>query len=123
MSTARRCECPIASIRWCRCMRSGWNGDLPRATRRTTAMAMSSSGRRITASGRRSGMNAGICCAPESVVVSTRPVTTIAAAENTRPRTIEPESPMKIRAGWKLCGRNPTQMPTRAAMTRVARLE
>ena len=31
------------------------------------------------------------------------------------PMNIAPESPMKIRAGEKLCGRKPTQAPSRAA--------
>ncbi len=29
--------------------------------------------------------------------------------------SMDPGVPMKIRAGWKLCGRNPRHMPTRIA--------
>ena len=46
---------------------------------------------------------------------STVVVAVIAAAESTSPTSIEPESPMKIRAGAKLCGRKPTHAPARAA--------
>ena len=35
----------------------------------------------------------------------------IAAAASISPISIEPESPMKIRAGEKLCGRKPRQAP------------
>ena len=44
------------------------------------------------------------------------PVAVIAAAESIRPTSIEPESPMKIRAGLKLCGRKPRQAPTSTAV-------
>ena len=33
------------------------------------------------------------------------------AAASIRPISIEPESPMKIRARWKLCGRKPRHAP------------
>ena len=33
-------------------------------------------------------------------------------AANSRPMSMEPESPMKIRAGAKLCGRKPAHTPT-----------
>ena len=36
------------------------------------------------------------------------------------PMSIDPESPMKTRAGLKLCGRKPTQMPISAAATTPA---
>ena len=36
-STARRCEWPISSRRWCRCCLSGANGERPARVRRTTA--------------------------------------------------------------------------------------
>jgi len=42
-------------------------------------------------------------------------------AAEMRPSCMDPESPMKIVAGWKLWGRKPTQMPTRAATTVAAR--
>src|SRR5699024_12431542 len=53
---------------------------------------------------------------------STWPVTRIVEAASSRPMSIEPESPMKMRAGLKLCGRNPMQAPTRNAVIREARL-
>jgi hypothetical protein len=39
---------------------------------------------------------------------------------SSRPSSMAPESPMNIRAGKKLCGRNPRQTP---AITTVIRLE
>ena len=50
------------------------------------------------------------------------PVTVIAAPAITRPISIEPASPMKMCAGWKLCGRNPMQTPTITASMSEARL-
>ena len=46
-------------------------------------------------------------------------VTVIAVAERTRPSSIEPLSPMKTRAGWKLCARKPTHAPARAAESKA----
>ena len=43
----------------------------------------------------------------------------IVAAASSSPTSIEPESPMKIRAGLKLCGRKPTQAPTSTAVISV----
>ena len=42
-------------------------------------------------------------------------VAVVAAADSISPTSIEPESPMKIRAGKKLCGRKPRQVPASAA--------
>ena len=39
-----------------------------------------------------------------------------AAAESMSPTSIEPESPMKIRAGLKLCGRKPRHAPASTAV-------
>ena len=36
----------------------------------------------------------------------------IVAMVSSMPSSIDPESPMKMRAGWKFHGRKPTQMPT-----------
>ena len=36
------------------------------------------------------------------------------------PSSIEPESPMNIRARWMLWGRNPTQTPTSATVSSEA---
>ena len=45
-------------------------------------------------------------------------VTTL--AENTRPISIDPLSPMNSRAGWKLWTRKPTQAPASAALSSAA---
>ncbi|CAM5729400.1 hypothetical protein SMICM304S_01003 [Streptomyces microflavus] len=47
-------------------------------------------------------------------------MTEIAAAASTSPINMEPESPMKIRAGCMLCGRKPRHMPIRIAVKSVA---
>lgn len=73
--------------------------------------------------GSRIGRIAGTACRPVSIPRSSWPVTTIAALAMTRPMSIEPESPMKIRAGKKLCGRKPMHAPTSAATTTVAMLD
>ena len=49
----------MSSSRWCRCLRSALNGDLPARRRRSTARPKSSSGTMSTANGSRIGMNAG----------------------------------------------------------------
>ena len=41
-----------------------------------------------------------------------RPTPEIVKIATSMPSNIEPESPMKIFAGWKFQGRKPTQMPT-----------
>ena len=51
---------------------------------------------------------------------STLPVIEIVAAASSSPSSSAPESPMNSRAGWKLCGRKPTQQPTSAAVMNVA---
>lgn len=51
---------------------------------------------------------------------STWPVMEMALAASTRPMSIEPESPMKIRAGCMLWGRNPRHIPMRMAANSVA---
>ena len=45
------------------------------------------------------------------VVAGNCPVRLIEEQESTNPSSIEPESPMNIRAGKKLCGRTPMQAP------------
>ena len=52
--------------------------------------------------------------------VANWPVRVSADPASTRPISIEPESPMKIRAGKKLCGRNPAHAPPSAAHSRAA---
>ena len=44
----------------------------------------------------------------------------IVVVASSRPMSIDPESPMKTRAGLKLCGRKPTQTPISAAATTPA---
>ena len=43
------------------------------------------------------------------------PAAVVDAAASMRPISIEPESPMKMRAGWKLWGRKPAHAPARTA--------
>ena len=93
-------------------MRSGAMGDLPAASRRMTASPMSSSGSMSTATGSSSGMKAGSAWAPVMTPGGMLPVTLIAAPAITRPISIDPASPMKMCAGWKLCGRKPMHTPT-----------
>ena len=70
-----------------------------------------------TASGTSSGSASGSRLAAESKDCgSTPPVAVTAAAESSSPSSIEPESPMKMRAGLKLCGRKPRQEPTSTAV-------
>ena len=45
------------------------------------------------------------------------PEALVEAAARTSPISMDPESPMKIRAGWKLWGRNPMSAPARTAVT------
>ena len=66
-----------------------------------------------TSSGRASGSRVA---AESNDCGSTPPVAVTAAAASMRPTSIDPESPMKIRAGLKLCGRNPRQAPARTAV-------
>ena len=56
ISTARLCEWPISSSRWCRCPRSAANGDWPRQVRRTMASTRSAAGIAMMVSGISSGM-------------------------------------------------------------------
>jgi len=53
---------------------------------------------------------------PVMALISIWPVNVIAAAERSNPKNIAPESPIKIRAGWKLCGRKPRHIPTTIAV-------
>ena len=43
---------------------------------------------------------------------SARPPTTLVDTASSSPRNSAPPSPMMMRAGLKLCGRNPTHTPT-----------
>lgn len=65
----------------------------------------------------------GVALEPENRFIASGsicPVMEIAPAASTRPISIEPESPMKIRAGCMLCGRKPRHMPMRIDAKRVA---
>jgi hypothetical protein len=80
-------------------------------------------GMESTAIGTSSGRASGSRVAAESNVCgSACPVAETAAAESIRPTSIEPESPMKMRAGLKLCGRKPRHAPARTAVISVGAL-
>ncbi len=53
------------------------------------------------------------------VPIESRPDELVVAAASSSPMSIEPESPMKIRAGLKLCGRKPRQAPASTAAMRA----
>ena len=75
-------------------------------------MSRSTNGMNRIAIGTSSGSASGSRVAAESNVCgSAWPVAETAAAESIRPTSMEPESPMKIRAGLKLCGRKPRHAP------------
>ena len=109
--TACRWPWPMSISRWCRCSLSAWPipvpaarpPDAPRAPRRGRGSrrpgAARSRARRWRRGRRRLGGN-GLRPTPEMV-----------ARASSIPSSIEPVSPMKILAGWKFHGRNPTQMP------------
>lgn len=102
-------------MRWCRCWASGCQGFCPRRVRRTTARAKSSTGSSRIDAGTISGKTVAATGFALTSAPLTVPVTEIIAAARSRPSRSAPESPMKIRASWKLCGRKPKQQPTRAA--------
>ena len=56
---------------------------------------------------------------PVSGMPKNCPVRVSALAERTSPISIDPESPMKSLAGWKLWGRNPAQTPASIALRRA----
>ena len=75
------------------------------------------------ASGSSRGMKAGARSIPLSTWGSMLPVRLMVEAASSRPSSSAPESPMKIRAGCRLCGRNPRQAPIVAAVTSEAVLD
>jgi hypothetical protein len=90
---------------------------MPRRVRRMTAMTRSMNGMKSTAIGTSSGRVSGSRVAAESKVCgSIWPVAVTAAADSMSPTSIEPESPMKMRAGLKLCGRKPRHAPASTAV-------
>src|SRR6266540_859591 len=114
ISTALRCEWPISSRRWWRCRLSAVMIPLPERMRRPTANSVSISGRASTSSGIATGISRANWSAACGWVV--RPIPVMVAPDSSVPSSIDPESPMKIRAGLKLCGRNPAQAPTTRAL-------
>ena len=114
-NTTFRCECPNVKSRWCRCFLSALNGDCPLRTRRTTAITRSSSGTATAANTTMMGdNNATMSTAPYSPILIL-PLADVDAAASRNPMSMEPESPMKIRDGSKLCGRKPAHTPTNPA--------
>ena len=99
---------------------SAWNGDRPAPIRRMTASEKSRKGITITPMGSRIGRNCPKKSAPESLPGSTWPVTAMVPAASSSPSSIEPESPMKILALVRLCGRKPTQAPIITAVSSAA---
>ena len=61
--------------------------------------------------GQQRGESARTSVADVSASGRIRPDALVVAAASISPMSIEPESPMKIRAGLKLCGRNPRHAP------------
>lgn len=115
-------------MRWCRCLRSGENGDLPACMRRSTARPKSSNGSNTTISGSRIGMNAPSSWdrprrSGSSAEGSICPVREIAETAISRPSTSAPESPMNSFAGLQFQGRKPMQAPMRTAAMKVERLK
>src|SRR5690625_5352189 len=104
-------------------MRSAWNGERPLLTRRTTESNKSARGTSRTAIGTRIGTKAGKSSARETTFGFTWPVTVTVDAASVSPKNMAPESPMKMRAGWKLWGEKPRQTPTSAAAKSEAREE
>jgi hypothetical protein len=74
---------------------------------------MSSAGTKTTAATNRNGESSAKTSRAPYALCEIGPAAVVAAAASIRPISIDPESPMKIRAGWKLCGRNPRQAPAR----------
>ncbi len=101
----------------------GVEGLCPRAVRRTTAKRTSSSGSSMIAIGTSSGRIVAATGLSLTWLGLTAPVVLIVAAARSSPSRSAPLSPMKSRAGKKLCGRNPRQHPSIAAEMKVAELK
>ena len=86
--------------RWWKCQRSAeYTGRRYLIRLATTKVASSAGTARIT-SGKNSATTAAVFSTPW-----------IATHASSSPSRFEPESPMKIEAGWKLCHRKPTAAP------------
>ena len=88
--------------------------------RRTTAIVISVSGSISTAIGSNIGSSEGNISDPANIAGSTCPVTRIDTPADSSPSSIATVSPIKIVAGWKLCGKNPAQIPTNMITTAAA---
>jgi hypothetical protein len=121
--TLVRCECPMARSRCWRCFLSAENGESPARVRRTTASSRSAYGISMMMAGTSSGRISGkrLTVPPlyadgvVSVFGSRDARLEMGSYASSSPSSIDPVSPMKMRAGWKLCGRNPRQIPARMA--------
>ena len=87
-------------------------------TRLKIAIAKSSNGIARIVNGKSSGSSAEPPFSSVITEASTWPVKVIADALIRRPKNIAPESPIKICAGWKLCGKNPRHRPITTAVIR-----
>ena len=84
--------------------------------RRKIAKVKSASGIARTANGSKSGSNAGPNFSSLIAFGSTCPVKVIADAASISPKNIDPESPINMRAGWELWGKNPRHTPIAIAV-------
>ena len=90
---------------------SGVEKCTPARVRRMTASSMSSAGTNITATTNRNGDSRANTSRAPYAVCEMGPAAVVDAAASISPISIDPESPMKILAGWKLCGRKPRHAP------------
>ena len=100
------------------CSLSELKGDCPARNLRNIAENRSIKGIARTAKGSASGRSVGPNFSAEIALGSICPVNVIAEAASNNPRNIEPESPIKILAGWALCGRKPIHTPIITAVIR-----
>ena len=96
---AERCECPNIIIRWCRCSLSGAKGERPALVLLIIAEIKSINGIAKTPNGSSIGSKVGASCCAEIAFESIWPVKVMAATPSNKPKTIDPESPIKILAG------------------------
>ena len=102
---------------------SALNGDSPARILLRTASIKSSSGRIKIASGKISGKKAGAKTRFETVAGSIWPVTASAEVAISRPRSMDPLSPIKILALCQFRGKKPREIPTTIAEINEARLK
>src|SRR5699024_10835045 len=93
-----------------------WSSDVCSSDlRRMTASARSSSGTDTAAMTTMTGDISARTSAVPYIDGEIRPEAETDAPASIRPMSMAPESPMKMRAGSKLCGRKPRQAPSRQA--------